>query len=134
MMMPVAITLESFLANGHGGHRIPGEGKRLGRKAEYGERLRPYSILLSQTHYDFLNRHGSGNASDAVRMLCEKHVRTPIKPQKIRLSKHDPRVQSSITLPSKLMQFLTEAGKGSLVSGIRLLIELETQSVDGEMM
>lgn len=120
MPVPATITLEEFLA-GHGGSR-PGAG----RKSEYGQRQQPVSIFLSQEHYDFLLSYpaADSNASEAVRLMCEKYRDTPLAPRRVRIV-GEGRVHTSITVPDYMRDYLKELGKGQFASGIRLLIEME---------
>lgn len=118
--MTILITLEGFLS-GHGGYR-PGSG----RKGEYGQRQRPVSMFLSQDHYAFLSSYpGVENVSDAARALCEKYASVKLAPRRVRLIKKGERVHTSITLPNYMRDYLMALGKGSVVSGLRLLIEME---------
>jgi hypothetical protein len=115
----VMITLEEFL--GHGGYR-PGAG----RKGKYGKRQKPVTMFLNQEHFYFLTAYpGADNVSDAVRMLVESYASTGITPRRVRLLGEAERVHTSITVPAYMREYLEKLGKGSFVSGVRLLIEME---------
>ncbi len=117
--MTILIALEDFLA-GHGGSR-PGSG----RKAEYGQRQQPITMFLSEEHYAFLSEFpGAGNVSEAARLLCERYSHAKLAPRRVRLMGKG-RIHTSLTLPDYMRDYLTQLGRGSVVSGLRLLIEME---------
>lgn len=82
-------------------------------------------MFLSQEHYAFLAEYQRAETvSEAVRVLWEKYRSTPLSPRRVRLI-GEGRVHTSVTVPEYMKESLTSLGKGSFVSGVRLLIEME---------
>lgn len=117
--VPVHRGRSGFSMGQHGGYR-EGAGRKV--DPDYGERFQVVSILLSKRHYKFLMRHPEGTSA-AVRDLYEECRGVKFTPRKVPLDK--PSIQSSISLPSVAKEDITKIGKGSFVSGLRVMIEFK---------